>query len=150
MSKAHDPHWRYVALELDGPRPVSRRSLQNAIVGRARREGVSDAPQLTRYAWPHAIVKVHHHALAAARAWLGRIDFAVEGEQKVPLRVRTLSSSGTIKALTDRLGILQERVEPKGAATPARPAGPGGHRQASTGSVPPVRAPERRSGRRGT
>lgn len=110
MSKAPDPHWRYIALALTGG-PVSRRGLQNALLGRARKEGITDdlAPQLTRFAWPHAIVKVHHHALAAARDWLPRVDFAVDNGAKIALGVSTIKSSGTIKALTEKLGILQER-----------------------------------------
>lgn len=132
VSKAHDPHWRYIALRIEG-RAVSRRALQNALLGRARKEGVPDAeaPQLTRYDWPHAIVKVHHHRLAGARDWLPRLDFAVEGDAKVPLQVKTLSASGTIKALTQRLGILEKRGEErpdgrvlrKDASGAARPEG---------------------------
>lgn len=119
MSKAHDPHWRYIALRLDGDRAVSRRSLQNALLGRARKEDVADAdaPQLTRYAWPHAIVKVHHHQMARARDWLPRVDFAVDGD-RVALTVQTLGASGTIRSLTERLGILDER----GPAKDTRPS----------------------------
>ncbi len=110
MSKAHDPHWRYIALALGGG-PATRRGLQNAVLGRARKEGVPDdeAPQLTRFAWPHAIVKVHHHRLAEARDWLPRVAFVVEGGEKLPITVATMKSSGTIRTLTDKLGILQER-----------------------------------------
>lgn len=126
MSKAHDPHRRYVALRLAGPQPPSRRALQNALLGRARREGVADedAPQLTRYEWPHAIVRVDHTHLDHARQWLPRVDFAVHDGQKVPLHVQTLLSSGTIKTLTDRLGVLRRGrsagQEPR-RAVPRRP-----------------------------
>lgn len=111
MSKAHDPHWRYVACRLEGSRPVSRRALQNALKGRFRKLGFEDPelPQLTRYQWPHAIVKVPHHRLADARAGLPKMDWAIEGGAKVALRTETLLSSGTIKTLTDRLGILTRR-----------------------------------------
>lgn len=111
MSKAHDPHWRYVAVRFEGSRPVSRRGLQNALKGRFRKLGFEDAelPHLTRYDWPHAIVKVPHHRLADARAGLPKMDWAIERGDKVPFRTETLLSSGTIKTLTDRLGVLQKR-----------------------------------------
>lgn len=110
MSKAHDPHWRYVAFRLEG-RPVSRRALQNALKGTARRHGVPEEhlPQLTRYAWPHAITRIDHRHLEDLRALLPRIQWAIEGDERVALAVETLSSSGTIAALTRRLGILEER-----------------------------------------
>ncbi len=146
MSKAHDPHWRYIALQLAGPRPISRRSLQNALLGRARKEDIADAlaPQLTRFEWPHAIVRVHHHQLAAAREWLPRIDFAVEGD-KTPLAVETLSASGTIKTLTDRLGILKERgkKDDKGRLPGPRS---GGLAPARSGKMPPSGGPARPPG----
>lgn len=111
MSKAHDPHWRYVAFRLDGDRPIGRPALVNAIKGRFRKLGWpdDDLPHLTRFEWPHAIVKVHHHRLAEAREGFPRMDWAIEGGTKVTFRVETLSASGTIKTLTDRLGILRQR-----------------------------------------
>lgn len=160
MSKAHDPHWRYVAFRLHGEAPLSRRAVQNAVLGRARREGVPDdeAPQLTRYEWPHAIVRVHHFHLAAVREWLPRITWAVEAAARVPVTVETLSSSGTIRALTRRLGVLQERGQPPtrekvgglnrsggagrmdGTGRTGGPTGPHG----STQPTPPARAPPAR------
>lgn len=114
MSKAHDPHWRYVAFRLDGERPISRRALGNALKGRFRKDGWTDEelPQLTRFEWPHAIIKVHHHRLDDARAGLPKMDWAIENAAKVAFTVETLSSSGTIKTLTDRLGILADRGQP--------------------------------------
>jgi RNase P/RNase MRP subunit POP5 len=111
MSKAHDPHWRYVAFRLDGPNAISRRALGNAIKGRFRKNGWPDEelPQLTRFEWPHAIVKVNHFRLADCRETLPTMDWAVEGEAKVSFKVETLSSSGTIKSLTDRIGFLKIR-----------------------------------------
>lgn len=140
MSKAHDPHWRYVAFRIHGETPLSRRSVQNAVLGRARREGVADdeAPQLTRYEWPHAIVRVHHFHLAAVRDWLPRITWAVEAAARVPVQVETLSSSGTIKTLTQRLGILQERGPP-----PAREKADGGRPGKPGRSGPGPRSPTR-------
>lgn len=134
MSKAHDPHWRYVAFRIQGETPLSRRAVQNAVLGRSRREEVPDeeAPQLTRYEWPHAIVRVHHFQLANVREWLPRLTWAVEAAAKVPIEVETLSSSGTIKALTQRLGILQERGQP-----PEKNKGP------SVGGKPRLDAPRR-------
>ncbi len=122
MSKAHDPHWRYIALALSGDK-ASRRALGNAVLGKARKEGVPDeeAPQLTRFQWPHAIVKVHHHRLAETREWLPRVDFVVEGGARQAITVSTMKSSGTIRTLTERLGILQERGKDpkKGGPAPA-------------------------------
>ena len=160
VSKAHDPHWRYVAFRLHGETPLSRRAVQNAVLGRARREGVPDdeAPQLTRYEWPHAIVRVHHFHLAAVREWLPRITWAVEAAARVPVTVETLSSSGTIRALTRRLGILEERGRPPARERtdgdrPAKPgrSGPGPRasaRSAPSGgpAPPPGRVPRGRQG----
>ncbi len=150
MSKAHDPHWRYVAFRIDAETPLSRRAVGNAILGRARREDVPDdeAPQLTRYAWPHGIVRVPHHQLAAARDWLPRVTFAVEAGTKIPLTLETLSSSGTLKALTTRLGILTERGVPpaleakRAQQAPRKPRNPQGPRappRRRGAGVPPPR-----------
>jgi len=148
VSKAHDPHWRYVAIRISGETRLSRRAVSNAILGRARREEIPDdeAPQLTRYEWPHAVVRVHHFRLDAARAWLPSITWAVEAAAKVPITVETLSSSGTIKALTTRLGILTDRGEapPKtgdrhGGKTGGKPTRPGGPTRALRGAVTPPR-----------
>ncbi len=152
MSKAHDPHWRYIALRFTGDTRLSRRAVSNAILGRARREEIPDehAPQLTRYEWPHAVVRVHHHQLSATRAWLPNITWAFEAAAKIPVTVETLSSSGTIKALTTRLGILTERGEapPKTGGKPGArannkpnnsPGRSGGPTRTSGGSVAPPR-----------
>lgn len=112
MSKAHDPHWRYVAFRLDdAARPLTRRAIGNALKGRFRKLGWPDdeLPQLTRFEHPHGIVKVYHHRLQDCRDGLPKMDWAVEAAAKVSFTTVTLSSSGTIKALTDRLGVLQER-----------------------------------------
>jgi len=144
MSKAHDPHWRYVAFRLHGTRALSRRAVQNAVKGRARKDGVPDdfAPQLTRYEWPHAIVRVDHRHLADLRASLPRITWAVEDTMRVDVRVETLSSSGTIRALTDRLGVLRQRAG-DGAARSDRAGRPRGPAPA-TDPVPPPRKAARK------
>lgn len=127
MSKAHDPHWRYVAFRMEGA-TVTRRALGNAIKGIFRKAGWPDEelPQLTRFHWPHAIVKVHHFRLAETRELLPTVTWAVEAAAKVAFTTETLSSSGTIKSLTDRLGILQDRgpgpeKPPKPVKTPVSP-----------------------------
>ncbi len=124
MSKAHDPHWRYVAIHMTGT-GCSRSALGSAVKAAAKHGGVEgDLPQLTRFAWPHAIVKMHHHQLEGSKQWLpGLRAPGVDG-------ANTLSASGTIKALTDRLGILQERGK-KGGDAPARTRSPGPARAAA-------------------
>lgn len=106
MSKAHFAHYRYVAVEMTGNAP-SRRALQNAIGKAGKRQNIPDErrPQVTRFAWPHAILRFEHHDVDAAREWLGTLEQTQDG----PIAVRTLSTSGTIKSLTDRLGILTRR-----------------------------------------
>lgn len=148
MSKAHFPHWRYIAFRVRGDRAVSRRAMQNAVTGRSRKEGVADddLPRLTRYAWPHGIVRVHHHRLAAARDWLPRITWAVQEGQKVPLRLDTLSASGTIKSLTDRLGILRERGPTDGGGSGPRSQGRGGKADAARTTAGRGRAGSRKKG----
>ena len=101
---------RYIAFKLTGT-PISRRALGNALRGRARHEGWTevDQPQLTRFLWPHGIVRVEHTHSAKARTLLEAITWASEGDRKSELRIETIATSGTLKALTGRLGILTER-----------------------------------------
>ena len=114
MSKVSMPRPRYVAFEVKSATPVSRRAFANALKGRARHEGWPDAdgPHLTRYGFPHGIVRVEHTRAAACRALLAGLTWAVEGAARVELSVRPLSTSGTLKALTDRVGVLKERAAP--------------------------------------
>ena len=114
MSKVSMPRPRYVAFEAKAAAPVSRRAFANALKGRARHEGWADAdgPHLTRYAFPHGIVRVEHTRAAACRALLAGVTWAVEGGARVELAVVPLSTSGTLKALTDRVGVLKERAAP--------------------------------------
>jgi RNase P/RNase MRP subunit POP5 len=114
MSKVSMPRPRYVAFELKAATPVSRRAFSNALRGRARHEGWTDAdgPHLTRYAFPHGIVRVEHTKAEACRRLLVAITWAVEGSARVDLEVTPLSTSGTLKALTDRVGVLKERAAP--------------------------------------
>lgn len=114
MSKVAMPRPRYVAFRVTAAQPVSRRSFANAVLGHARAAGWTDGegPHLTRFAWPHGIVRVEHTRLAACRALLPGITWASESGARVPVTVATLSSSGTLKALTDRLGVLRERAPP--------------------------------------
>lgn len=124
MSKAHDPHWRYIAIRMTGT-PVGRRAMQNAIIGRFRKSGWPDEelPQLTRHQWPHAILKFPHHRSHEGRTILPKMDWAIEGSERVTFKTETLRTSGTIKTLTDNLGILQERgkKEPAGKTAPRSP-----------------------------
>jgi RNase P/RNase MRP subunit POP5 len=108
MSKAGSPRWRYIAMRLEGT-PIARKALQNAIIGRARHEQVPE-PHLTRFEWPHAIVRATHATAEATRAMLGRLTFAVENDAKVELKAVTLGTSGTLKALTGRHRILMQRA----------------------------------------
>ena len=113
MSKVSMPRPRYLAFEVQAAAPVSRKAFANALKGRARHEGWADGdgPHLTRYAFPHGIVRVEHTRQAAARDLLPRVTWAMEGGARVEFTVRTLSASGTLKALTGRLGVLVERAE---------------------------------------
>lgn len=111
MSKAHMPHWRYVACKLDGARAPGRRGLQTTLTQAARAAGAPEGelPELTRYEWPHFIVRVRHTQLPLARAWLPRIRAVRDAGADVAVQVETLATSGTIKTLTDRLGVLRKR-----------------------------------------
>lgn len=126
MSQAGRPRPRYIALRIQGATPISRKAFQNALKGRARHEEIPDtAVKLTRYEWPHAVVWCDHRWAPQVRAMLPNMTWAVEAAQKVPVAVETLGTSGTIKTLTTRLGILRERAEP------GRAKGDGGRRVAS-------------------
>lgn len=121
MSKAHDPHWRYIAVQFSGQK-CSRQALSNAIKGRFRKEEwpEEELPQLTRFSWPHAIIKFPHFRALEGREVLPRMDWAIDGGARVSFKTETLRTSGTIKTLTDNLGILAERGPKE-----ARPKGPG-------------------------
>ncbi len=112
MSKIAMDRPRYIAFRIESARPLARRAFQNALRGRAKHDGVDpDALQLTRYEFPHGIVRAPHELAPALRALLPRITFAVEENERIEVRVATLSTGGTLRALTTRLGILQERGE---------------------------------------
>jgi RNase P/RNase MRP subunit POP5 len=112
MSKVAMERPRYIAFRLVGP-AVSRRAFGNALRGRAKHEGWADGggPHLTRFEWPHGIVRVEHALQGRAREMLPRITWAMEGACRVDFQVETLSSSGTLKALTERIGVLKQRGE---------------------------------------
>ncbi|MHB8632429.1 MAG: hypothetical protein ACYDBQ_00485 [Thermoplasmatota archaeon] len=101
MSKVSMPRPRYVAVALAGP-PPSRRALADA-VAKAARFPSGAAPQLTRYGFPHAIFRVDHGEQAALRKLLDGLEVA-------GCRLETLGAGGTLKALTGRLGILDQRT----------------------------------------
>ncbi|MFA5943061.1 MAG: hypothetical protein WC876_01190 [Candidatus Thermoplasmatota archaeon] len=114
MSKVSMPRPRYLAFEVKAPAPLGRRAFANALKGRARHEGWADAegPHLTRYAFPHGIVRVEHTRSAACRKLLAAVTWAIEGNARIEFAVVPLSTSGTLKALTDRVGVLKERAAP--------------------------------------
>lgn len=115
MSKVSMPRPRYVAFELAAPAPVPRRAFANAIRAAARAGGwaEADAPQLTRYAWPHGVVRVEHLHAARARGLLAGITWAQDGAgPRVGVQVRTLATSGTLKALAGMTGVLGGRDAP--------------------------------------
>lgn len=109
MSKVSMPRPRYVAFRIDAAKPVARRGLANALRDACKAAAwPADRPlQLTRFAWPHGIVRVEHTEAAAARGLLASVG-ACEGQ---PVAVQGLGTSGTLKALTTRLGFLQERTD---------------------------------------
>ena len=115
MSKVSMPRPRYIAFTLASPVAVSRRAFANALKGRARHEGWADAdgPHLTRYAFPHGIVRVEHVHAGKARDLLRNITWAMEGQARVDLGVTSTATSGTLKALAAKTGVLQERTEPR-------------------------------------
>lgn len=103
------PRPRYVAFRIDAAKPATRRG-----VGTALRDACKAAAwpaerplQLTRFAWPHGIVRVEHTESAAARRILASLT-TCEGQA---VQVETLGTSGTLLALTTRLGILRERTD---------------------------------------
>lgn len=139
MSKVAMPRPRYVALRIASSRPVTRRGLANALAGAARRAGWPDAeaPQLTRFAHPDAIVRVEHTRQAALSTLLALVERVSDGDAQ-PVRLESVLASGTLRALTARTGRLQERPRraqqagPPHAAPPALPRGP----EASPGRAP--------------
>lgn len=106
MSKVSMPRPRYVAFRIDGAKPLARRAVANALRAASKDWPEGTAPQLTRYAWPHGIVRVEHEHAARARALLAGLR-DIEG----PVGVETLSTSGTLAALTGRIGVLRDRTD---------------------------------------
>lgn len=107
MSKISMPRPRYVAFHVTAEKPLSRRAVGQALrqAGASWPEGT--APQLTRYEWPHGIVRVEHTQQGPARALLAALRI-IDG---TAVQVITLSSSGTLKALTQRIGVLAKRTD---------------------------------------
>ena len=106
MSKVSMPRPRYVAFRIDGPKELARKSVSAALRAATKGWAEGTAPQLTRYAWPHGIVRVEHTHATQARALLAALR-DIEG----PVAVVPLSTSGTLKALTDRIGVLERRTD---------------------------------------
>lgn len=107
MSKVSMPRPRYIAFRIEAAAPLQRRSVGNALRSASKGWAEGTAPQLTRYEWPHGIVRVEHTEQAAARKLLAGIT-VMEG---APVKVETLSASGTLKALTTRIGVLTKRTD---------------------------------------
>ena len=125
---------RYVAFRIDSAGAVSRRAAGQAILAAARGHGMPSGaePQLTRYAFPHGIVRVSHEHIAAVR----RLLPAVAEMGGATVRVETLGTSGTLLALTSRLGVLSQRGEPEGAAPPSPRPAPAAGRAVGPASSP--------------
>ncbi|MES2154687.1 MAG: hypothetical protein V4510_06075 [bacterium] len=115
MSKVAMDRPRHVLVQLAAQTPVGRRAFAAALREQALADGwlEADVPQLTRFAWPHAAVRVPHERLAAARRLLPRIAAVREGGARHALTVVTLSTSGTLAALTRRAGVLADRADGK-------------------------------------
>lgn len=107
MSKISMPRPRYVAFRITAEKAVPRRAISQALRQASATWVESTAPQLTRYEWPHGIVRVEHMHQAAARDLLNTLS-VIDGQA---VTVETLSASGTLKALTDRLGVLAKRTD---------------------------------------
>lgn len=103
------PRPRYVAFRLEAAQPVTRRGLGLALRDACKAcAWPAERPlQLTRFAWPYGIVRVEHTEAAAARRLLAQV-VGCDGQA---VQVVPLGTSGTLKALTTRLGVLQERTD---------------------------------------
>ena len=101
------PRPRYVAFRIEAAKPLARRDVANALRVASKGWGKGTEPQLTRYAWPDGIVRVEHTGASEARRLLAAIG-RIEGDA---VRVQPISTSGTLKALTTRTGVLRERTD---------------------------------------
>jgi RNase P/RNase MRP subunit POP5 len=106
LSKVDMDRPRYIAFHIEAEAQLPRRAVVNALEAASRgATWKGPAPRLMRYAFPHGIVRVTHEDQGAACglvAALARMDGRT-------VRVQTLGASGTILALTTRLGILAKR-----------------------------------------
>lgn len=101
------PRPRYIAFRIAAAAPLPRRAVGNALRAASTGWPEDKAPKLTRYEWPHGIVRVEHTEQAAARKLLAALT-AMDG---AAVKVETLSASGTLKALTERIGVLTKRTD---------------------------------------
>lgn len=101
------PRPRYIAFRIDAAAPLPRRSVGSALRQAAKAWPEGTAPQLTRFEWPHGIVRIEHTEQAAARKLLAGLA-VMDG---TPVKIETLSASGTLKALTTRIGVLTKRTD---------------------------------------
>ena len=110
MSKVSMPRPRYVAFRVAAPRPLPRKAFANA--WREAQQGIAwqgVAPSLTRYGFPDGIVRCDHRDLDATRSLLASLAKVQDAGEAVPVQVVTVSTSGTLAALTGRTGVLRER-----------------------------------------
>lgn len=107
MSKVSMPRPRYIAFRIAATKPLARRAVGQALRTASAAWTEGTAPQLTRFEWPHGIVRVEHIHQEAARRLLAGLT-QMDG---VAVQVETLSASGTLKALTDRVGVLTKRTD---------------------------------------
>ncbi len=111
MSKIEHDRPRHIAFRIEAASQVSRAACSDAFRMAAKAANWPDAerPKLTRYAFPHGAVRVPHQRQADAVMLVNGITVVHEKGKAVGVRMTTLGASGTLAALTSRLGILEGR-----------------------------------------
>lgn len=103
MSKIEHDRPRHVALALG--EPLDRRTLQDVLRRAWQAAGHGGAIHVTRTDGRHAFVRVEAGAERALRQLLGQPIAGPQG----PLRLTTLATSGTLRALSAQTGLLPVR-----------------------------------------
>lgn len=111
MSKIEHDRPRHIAFQIDAPEPLSRAAVADAVRAAAKALGwpEPERPRLTRYRFPHGAVRVPHERQRGAVALLQGLRQATDKGRAIEFQVTTLGASGTLEALTGRLGILDGR-----------------------------------------
>lgn len=104
---------RYIGFVVESSQRVGREELSRALGESARVLGGDFSYQLTAFEGGRGILRVPHRLKMDSILLLSSIR--VVGRDRVPVRIRTVVTSGTICTVKERLGIAPSRRPPRDA-----------------------------------